>query len=98
MKKSNVVEDLVGCRVKINIKVKERYTRDLYKSIQGAQGIVLQRQGSLRSCAYDDAWLVEFDNKTTRKYAKTPGGQWQGTAQSEKMAWWTERRDMEVIS
>jgi hypothetical protein len=85
-----------GTRVKINITEPEGYTQDLYKSIQGQEGIVLRHQGKLSS--YDNAYLIEFSNKATRKYATTSNGKWSRTNLESKMAWWTESKYLKVIN
>ena len=88
-------QDLIGRMVKINIKEKDGYTSDLYNAIQGAKGKIIQKQGEFSS--YTNAWLVEFDNKTTRKYAKTSNGKWSKTNLEGKMSWWTESDDFDLI-
>ena len=85
----------IGDKVKVNIKNKDQYTSDLYKSIQGEVGIITQKQSELSS--YDNAWLVKFSDKAKKKYAKTHSGKWAGGAEL-RMEWWTEERDFEVVS
>lgn len=85
----------IGQKVIIDIKIPESYTSDLFSSINGKNGIIIQKQGK-HSC-YDNAYLIEFDLNTTRKYAKTHNGQWGGRNYNDPslkpMAWWTERKN-----
>ena len=99
MKNSKVLaaEFGIGVKVRINIKNRDGYTSDLYKSIQGEVGEIVQKQGKL-SC-YKNAWLVKFGKTAQKKYAKTHGGKWGMPASDPdyRMEWWTEENDMEVI-
>ena len=86
--------DLVGKKVRINIKDKNGYTSDLYNSIQGKIGTVIQNQGEGLSC-YKNAYIVKLGKDALNKYKKTHSGKW---SHAHKMEWWTERKDFELIN
>lgn len=86
--------DLIGKKIVITIKDPERYTSDLYNSIEGQIGTITQNANE-KSLCYDNAYLVKFDNKVTSKYAKTHSGKW-GAARN-KMEWWIERNDFKLF-
>ena len=92
METETMQENLMGKRVKVNIKVKSSYTSDLYNAIQGEEGEIIQMQGKLSS--YDNAYIVRFGKSALDKYKNTHSGQW---SNSDRMEWWTERKDFKVI-
>lgn len=86
-------ENLIGKRVRVNIKDKNSYTSDLYKSIQMQEGEIIKKQGEFSS--YKNAWLVKFGETALKKYQKTHSGQW---SHAHIMEWWTERENFEVLN
>lgn len=74
--------------VKIDIKELERYTKDLYESIQGKKGVIIKKQGNLS--LYEDAWLIKFGKDALNKYKKTHSGKW---SNADRMEWWIESKD-----
>ena len=87
--------DLIGAKVKINIQEPEGYTNDLYSSIEGQEGIIVEKTGQLSS--YKEGWLVKFGPKASKKYAKTHSGKWGGHQHRDNMSWWIERKDFVLI-
>jgi hypothetical protein len=88
-------ENLIGKRVKVNIKVKSSYTNDLYNAIQGEEGEIIQKMNTNGLSTYDNAYIVRFGKSALDKYKKTHSGQW---SNADRMEWWTERKDFKVIS
>lgn len=82
-------------KVKINIKNTEGYTSDLFNSIQGETGYIIEKNSN--NFCYKNAWLVLFSKKATEKYAKTHSGMWSGADKVEYMKWWIESADMVAI-
>lgn len=84
----------IGIKVRIDIKKPEGYTNDLYNSIQGKTGIIIQRQSDGLS-TYNDAYIVKFGNDALKKYQKTHSGKW---SHAHRMEWWTESKDFIVVN
>lgn len=82
-------------KVRINIKNPEGFTSDLFNSIQGEIGWIIEKNSN--SFCYKDGWLVMFSEKATEKYAGTHSGMWSGTDKINNMKWWIESSDMEVL-
>ena len=92
----NTITELTpGTRVKINITEPEGYTSDIYKSIQGEEGTVINRQSKF-SC-YQDAYMIQFGESAFNKYKKTHSGKWGNAMTVKDMAWWTESKYLQLI-
>lgn len=83
---------MINAIVKINIQKPEGYTSDLYKSIQGKNGIIIEKNSN-KGC-YKDAWLVKFGKDALNKYKKTHSGKW---GAHERMEWWIESKDFNLV-
>lgn len=95
MKTETIQENLIGKKVKINIKVKSSYTSDLYNAIQGEEGEIIQMMNPNGLSTYDNAYIVRFGKSALDKYKTTHSGQW---SNADRMEWWTERKDFKVLN
>lgn len=93
---NTVTELKPGTKVRINITEPEVYTSDLYHSIQGEEGTIINRQSKF-SC-YENAYMIQFNKSALNKYRKTHSGKWTNAMTLENMAWWTEIKYFEVIN